>query len=613
MPANNFKFDLRDHKFVLKEWLDIDKLFAQKAYAGYYSKDDIDSYLDVAYNIAKDVMAPANGDADEIGCKYVDGNVITPDSFKNAYAVCTEAGLGTSVADRESEGALPWVLWGALGEILIAGSPAITTYWGLSAGAAGLIQFYGNDYLKQKFLPKMFEGSWAGTMNLTEPGAGSDVGACATKAFATDTPGLYKIKGNKLFITAGDHDICENFIHMVLARVEGAREGTAGLSLFVVPKIWVNDDGTMGANNDVSTTGIEHKMGMKGSATCSLAFGENNNCFGYILGAPPNEEGKAAGMSQMFHMMNEERLNTGLLAQGVMTEAYYCALEYTRERVQGQKMTDPKGPRVRIIEHEDVRRMLLMQKAVSEACRALLLQTYYYVDMSQIADDPEEKEAAEDMFNINNPMCKAYVTDMAWPMIGEAIQTYGGYGFIEEYPVAQLARDCKIFSIWEGTNYIQSMDLVGRKFMMKKGKPFMKWLTEVGTFIATNKEANPDFAKEFAALEEGMGAFGSIMMTLKGYFQEGKMQLLPLYSTRILHAASMMYCGKLLLDQGILAAKKLAEVGEDHYDAKFYKGKIASTRFYLMNIVPQIKIAKDLFENYDTSAIDIPEDAFGLA
>lgn len=612
MAANNFKFDLRDHKFVLKEWLDLDKLFAQPTYDGYYSVEDVDSYLDVAYNIAKDVMAPANGDADEIGCKYVDGNVITPDSFKNAYAVCTEAGLGTSVADRETEGPLPWVMWGALGEILIAGSPAIATYWGLSAGAAGLIQYYGNDYLKQKFLPKMFEGTWAGTMNLTEAGAGSDVGACSTKAFATDTPGLYKIKGNKLFITAGDHDICENFIHMVLARVEGAREGTSGLSLFVVPKIWVNDDGTMAANNDVSTTGIEHKMGMKGSATCSLAFGENNNCFGYILGDPPNEEGKASGMSQMFHMMNEERLNTGLLAQGVMSEAYFCALEYTRERVQGQKLTDPKGPRVRIIEHEDIRRMLLLQKSVSEACRALLMQTYYNVDMSQVAADPADKEAAEDMFQLCNPMCKAYVSDMAWPMIGDAIQTYGGYGFIEEYPVAQLARDCKIFSIWEGTNYIQAMDLVGRKFRMKKGKPFMNWLADTGAFVAANKE-NKEFEKEVKVLEDALAAFGGIMMTLQTLLTEGKINMLPLYATRILHAATMLHCGKLMLDQGLLASRKLAEVGEDHFDAKFYKGKIASVRFYLMNVVPQVKLVKDLFENYDTSAIDIPEESFGLA
>ncbi|MGE5455205.1 MAG: acyl-CoA dehydrogenase [Methylocystaceae bacterium] len=612
MSANNFLFDVRDTKFVMKEWLDMDKLFSQPAYRDYFSVDDIDSYIDVAFKIARDVLGPANDDADKIGCKFEDGKVITPESFKNAYQVCTDAGLGTSVADREVEGHLPWPMWGALGEILIAGSAAICTFWGLSAGAAGVIQYFAAPELKTRFLPKMFEGIWAGTMNLTEPGAGSDVGACMTKAYPTATPGMYKIKGTKMFITAGDHDLCENFIHLVLARVEGAREGTSGLSLFIVPKFWVNEDSSMGATNDVSTVGIEHKLGLKGSATCTLAFGENDKCYGYVIGNPPGEDGKGEGMSQMFKMMNEERLNTGLLAQGVTAEAYFSALSYTRERVQGTKLLDPKGPRVKIIEHEDIRRMLLLQKSCTEACRALLLKTYWYVDMAEEAEDPEEKEAAHSMFMINNPLCKAYVSDMAWPLIGEAIQTYGGYGFIEEYPVAQLARDVKIFSIWEGTNYIQSMDLVGRKFTQGKGKPFMKWMTEIGQFIAAHKD-DAGLTKEFEVLEQAFGAFGAILMQLRTYLTEGKISLMPLYSTRILHATAMVYCGMLLLDQALLADRKLKELGADHFDAKFYQGKIASARFYVLNVVPQVKFIKDVFEIADTSAIDIPDASFGLA
>lgn len=610
MPATNFLYDLRDAKFILKEWLDLDKLLSNNAFKDYYSVDDVDAFLDVAFKLARDVVAPINEDCDVIGAQFVDGKVVTPESLKAVYQTCMEAELGPQVADREVEGHLPWCIWAPMGEMIIGASAAMPTYWGLTTGAAGVIQKFASEELKARFLPKMFSGEWGGTMNLTEPGAGSDVGANITKAFPTDTPGLYKIKGTKMFITAGDHDIVDNFIHLVLARVEGAREGTAGLSLFIVPKYWVKEDGTMGDFNDVTTVGIEHKMGLKGSATCTLSYGENNNCYGYIIGNPPGEDGKGEGMKQMFAMMNEERLNTGLLAQGVMANACYNAVAYSKERIQGTKLTDPKGPKVRIIEHEDVRRMLLFQKSVVEACRALLMKTYYYVDMAHDSDNPEEKEYADLMFNINNPLCKAYTSDMAWLVCGEAIQTYGGYGFIEEYPVAQLARDVKIFSIWEGTNFIQSLDLVGRKFTMAKGKAIMQWMKEISNFIETNKNV-AGFEKEMQILAEGFADFQAILGQLNKYFGEGRIPLMPLYSTRILHATAMVYCSMLLLDQALLAQKKLAEIGEDHFDYNFYKGKIACAKFYVLNVLPQISTIKKVFEIGDTSAIDMPEAAFG--
>lgn len=610
MAATNFLYDIRDAKFVLKEWLDLEKLLSYDVFKDYYSVDDVDSFLDVAYKIARDVVAPANEDADKIGAQFIDGKVVTPDSFKEVYKTCMEAELGPQIADREVEGHLPWTIYAPMGEMIIAASAAIPTYWGLSAGAAGVIQKYASPELKKRFLPKMFSGEWGGTMNLTEPGAGSDVGAATTKAYPTDTPGLYKIKGTKMFITAGDHDIVENFVHLVLARIEGAREGTAGLSLFIVPKIWVNEDGSLGEWNDVTTVGIEHKMGLKGSATCTLSYGENNNCYGWLIGDPPGEDGKGQGMKQMFTMMNEERLNTGLLAQGVMAAACYNAIAYSKERIQGTKLTDPKGPKVRIIEHEDVRRMLLLQKSVVEACRALLFRTYYYVDMAHESPDPEEREYAHHMFMLNNPLCKAYTSDMAWLMCGEAIQTYGGYGFIEEYPVAQLARDVKIFSIWEGTNYIQSLDLVARKFTMGGGKYLMAWMKEISDFIEANKNV-PGFEKEFKMLSECYAEYQAVLGQLNKFLSEGKITMMPLYSTRILHATAMIYCGRLMLDQALLADSKLKEVGEDHYDASFYKGKIATGKFYVMNVVPQIFAIRKMIEGADATAIEIPEEALG--
>lgn len=610
MAGKTFLYDMRELKFVLKEWLDMDKVLSFPDYEEYYTLEEIDPIIETTYKICRDEIALINDDSDKIGVHFVDGKVITPDSFKKAFRTINDAGLGAVNADREVEGHLPYTLVQANYEMLLHACSAFSGYWGLTAGAISVIQQYGSDFLKQKFLPKMCDGKWAGTMNLTEPGAGTDVGANITKAFATDEPGIYKIKGNKLFITAGDHDLCDNFIHLVLARTESARPGTAGLSLFVVPKYWVNDDGSQGDFNDVTTTGIEEKMGQHGSPTCALTYGENDNCRGYIIGDPPDESGKGQGIAQMFVMMNEERLNTGIQGLAAASEAYNLAREYAKIRVQGNKFTDPKGPKVRIIEHEDIRRMLMLQKSCVEAIRALILKSCYYLDLSHDSEDPAEREFADGMFQISNPMCKAYATDMAWPLIADAIQVHGGYGYISEYQVEQVARDVKISSIWEGTNFIQSLDLVGRKFSMNKGKVFKNWIEDISTFIEANKD-EAGFELEFKILKDAFEDYNAIIEQLQKYTQEGKVQMMPLFSTRILHASSMLYCARLILDQGLLANKKLKELDEDHFDAKFYKGKIASARFYTKNVLPEIALTRKVFEIGDTTAIDTDEESLG--
>ncbi|MDD3894687.1 MAG: acyl-CoA dehydrogenase, partial [Syntrophomonadaceae bacterium] len=586
MSHNNFLYQMRDIKFQMKEWLDMDKLLSSEGYKDYYGIDDIDGFLDVNYKICRDVMCPANKDADEIGMKFVGGTekaVESPAIYKSVYNTIMDAGLGPQFGDRQSEGRMPLAWYAPILEMQIGASPAIPMLWCLTQGASTVIQFEGTEKQKELYLPKLYTGEWGGSMCLTEPGAGSEVGNCATKAFATDTHGLYKIKGQKCFITSGDHDCVENIIHLVLAKTEGAKDGTAGISLFIVPKNMINDDGSAGDWNDVTTVGIEHKLGIHGSATCTLAFGENNNCFGWLVGDQVPVEGRGKGMAQMFRFMNEERLNTGTFSLGCIGAAYYSALDYSKVRVQGRKSTDPKGGQVRIIEHEDVRRMLMLQKSCMEAIRALIYQTYYYVDLSHEADDPAEREYAEDMFMINNPLCKAYASDMAWILTQEAMQVHGGYGFMEEYSPASLARDCKIYSIWEGTNFIQSQDFTGRKFTMKDGEPFRKWVAEITDFLAAKKI--PEFADEFAMMDEAVAVFKNIVDMNAGWTATNK-QLKQLFATRTLHAAARVYCGKLILDQGDMAAEKLAELGEDHFDANFYKGKIASARFYVMNVVP---------------------------
>ncbi|HNX29239.1 MAG TPA: acyl-CoA dehydrogenase [Syntrophomonadaceae bacterium] len=600
---------MRDIKFQMKEWLDMDKLLSSEGYKDYYGIDDIDGFLDVNYKICRDVMCPANKDADEIGMKFVGGTekaVESPAIYKSVYNTIMDAGLGPQFGDRQSEGRMPLAWYAPILEMQIGASPAIPMLWCLTQGASTVIQFEGTEKQKELYLPKLYTGEWGGSMCLTEPGAGSEVGNCATKAFATDTHGLYKIKGQKCFITSGDHDCVENIIHLVLAKTEGAKDGTAGISLFIVPKNMINDDGSAGDWNDVTTVGIEHKLGIHGSATCTLAFGENNNCFGWLVGDQVPVEGRGKGMAQMFRFMNEERLNTGTFSLGCIGAAYYSALDYSKVRVQGRKSTDPKGGQVRIIEHEDVRRMLMLQKSCMEAIRALIYQTYYYVDLSHEADDPAEREYAEDMFMINNPLCKAYASDMAWILTQEAMQVHGGYGFMEEYSPASLARDCKIYSIWEGTNFIQSQDFTGRKFTMKDGEPFRKWVAEITDFLAAKKI--PEFADEFAMMDEAVAVFKNIVDMNAGWTATNK-QLKQLFATRTLHAAARVYCGKLILDQGVMAAEKLAELGEDHFDANFYKGKIASARFYVMNVVPEVLGFEKAMKNADTSSIDIAEDS----
>lgn len=607
--AQNFMHSIRDHQFILKEWLDMDKVFSFDRYKDCYSVDDIDMILTESMKMAKEVIAPSNDENDAIEAKYEDGKVTVPPGMKDAYWFIMNNGWGSCNADPNYEGALPRTMIAAYGEYLAAANGGLGTYWMAVSGSSEVIEEFGSDQVKNLFLPKMYTGEWAGTMDLTEPNGGSDVGDLLTKAYPTETPGVYKIKGSKCFISGGEQDITDNIIHLTLARVEGARPGTAGISLFVIPKYWVNEDGTMGEFNDVTCIGIEHKMGIRGNATCTLAYGEEGTCRGWILGNPPGEDGKGEGMGQMFNMMNAERINTGMAALAETTVAYYNAVQYATERVQGRPITNPKGDRVQLIKHEDIRRMLMDMKAHVEGMRAMLCKSFWMKDIIDNTTDPEEKKAMLWRFEINTPLCKAYCSDMAWILTAEAMQVYGGYGFSEENPIAQLCRDVKIYSIWEGTNYVQSMDLVGRKWMVSKGAAFQAWLDDISKFVAAN-EANEEFKGEIDTLKKAIDAYNGIRMAMKEYVTGGKIQLMPTYATRILHATAKLYCAYCLLDQALLCSKKIAELGEDHFDYAFYKGKIEATKYYVRNIVPEIFTTFKVVKAADTSIMDVPEESF---
>ncbi len=609
MSANFAYLNTRDFEFIVQEWLPTEQVFAYKEYADYYSKDEVKSVLEPMRKMCKEVIEPTNEDGNANPCRFENGRVITPSSFGPLFHKLQQDGWGTANID-ESEGAMtmPNILFAMCQEMISAANPAFAPYVGLTTGSAELIQAFASEKLKEMFLPKMMDGTWSGTMCLTEPTAGSDVGDILSKAYPTDTPGIYKIKGNKIFITGGDNDFTENIIHLYLARIEGARKGTAGISLFIVPKYWVNEDGSL-SDNDVQTTGIEHKLGQFGSITASLAMGENDNCRGWLVGDPPDETGKGQGMAQMFKMMNGARLGTGSLGLACTANAIYNAREYTKERVQGRPLTNPKGDRVTIINHEDIRRTLLQGKAHVEVFRAMIMKAYFMYDIRSKDPDPEKRQEANDFVEVVTPLCKAYPTDEAWWLIGEAIQAYGGYGYCEEYPVAQIARDAKIYSIWEGTNYIQSMDLIGRKWTMKKGTVYAKWFKQVQDFYEANKEA-AGFEKEFAKLGKALQALTEIQMAVGGYFGAGKYGMMPLYARRILTATSMVYGAWCILEQGLIASKRAAELGPDHYDYDFYIGKVYSARYYLNNVVPQVWAIAEIVKEGDSSALEIPLASF---
>ncbi len=608
--ASNFAVNnIRDFEFIISEWLPTEGVFNYPQFADYYSRDDIKAVLGPILKMCKEVIEATNDDGENNPIKFENGKVTCPPTFGPLFHQLQSEGWGTSNIDNSPDAmVLPEMLHAAVWELIAAANPTFMPYVLLTSGSADLIQSFGDEKVKAMFLPKMMDGTWSGTMCLTEPSAGSDVGDILSKAYPTDDPRIFKIKGSKIFITGGDNDFCENIIHLYLARVEGAKPGTGGISLFVVPKFWVNEDGSL-SDNDFQTTGVEHKMGQAGSVTAALAAGDNDGCRGWLLGNDPREnDGKGQGMVQMFQMMNLARMETGHMAFSCILNAFHNARENAKERVQGRLMTNPKAGRVAIINHEDIKRTLLLGKAHLDAMRAMLYRVYLAFDQRHRDPDPEVRKAASDLIEMTTPLVKAYISDESWGLISEAIQSYGGYGYCEEYPVSKLARDSKIYSIWEGTNFIQSMDLVGRKMTMKGGSVFGKFVQDMVDFYEENK-ANETFLKEFANLGKGLNAFKE-MLTVYNEKAKANPSIIPLFSRRVLTATSQLYCGRLILDQALLADKKAKEVGSDHFDYNFYVGKVASARYYLRNVVPNVWNVAEIVMDGDTSAIDVPLEAF---
>ncbi|WP_366924264.1 acyl-CoA dehydrogenase [Metallumcola ferriviriculae] len=605
-----FAYDLRDLKFILNEWLDMEEIFGLERFKDTYEMDDVDFILNEVYKIAKEVVSPINKQGDEIGIKFEDGKVTLPPGYVDVFKFLQENGWGSANESLGSEMLMPLTLYRAYNEMLMAACPALTSYIKLTTGASNLIHRFGTDKDREIFIENMLNGKWSGTMCLTEPNAGSDVGDSTTRAYPTDDPRIYKIKGTKMFITGGEVDLSDNIIHMVLARPEGGAPGSKGLGLYIVPKIWVNEDGSLGEPNDVTCIGIEHKMGLKASATAMLSFGENEGCRGILVGNPADEKGFSKGLAMMFHMMNESRIGTGHNALAQMAEAYCLSAQYATERIQGRLFTDPKAGRVELIKHEDIKRMLLEIKAQTEAIRAMIFKGFYYLDVAEHSGDKEKATRYQGLAEILTPLIKAYASETAWQMIGQAIQVYGGVGYTEEYPVSQYARDVKILSIWEGTSFIHAMDLVGRKMRMKDGVPFANWMSDRREFIDRNKDAE-GFGKEMQQLENAYQCVAEIKDLYASYYanKDEKGELIPLYAPRVLTCCAQLFAGEAIMDQAMIAKKKIAELGTDHHDYAYYTGKLATAKFFINNILPNVKMQAELIKNADVSAIECPEES----
>ncbi|KFZ44515.1 MAG: acyl-CoA dehydrogenase [Smithella sp.] len=616
-------FDLRDVKFQLFEVFKIRETLLGKGRYVDFDADTCNMALDQAAKFAELEIAPTYPDEvhrKPVEATYKDGKVTTPEAYKRLWKLYCEAGY-VAMADQPEVGGqgFPAIIAASCGHMMLSCNPAFMMYPGVTHGAARLMEDYFQHPLRDVVLQKMYSGEWAGTMCLTEPGAGTDVGALKTTA-KKNADGTYSIVGTKSFISGGDQDLSPNIIHPVLARIEGDPKGTRGISIFMVPKIRFNEKGELGESNDVYCSGIESKMGIHGSATCTLNFGDNGKCIGHLMG----EQGQ--GMPIMFHMMNEERQNVGLIGAALAGASYLHALDYCKQRIQGQNviamaLKDENAPAVPIIDHPDIRRMLIKMKSISEGLRALCLLCYFCMDnmfsamFSAVLDPNANKEELEKereywagLLEILTPIVKSYATDMGMAGCDLAVQSYGGYGYCREYPVEQMMRDQKINAIYEGTNGIQALDLLGRKLGMKKGAYFINLLNY--TKDAIDEAEKIDALKgEAAIVKDALTACG---LTAKDFSKMiGTAPFVPLIGAcDYLNCLGDALVGWLHLRMANEAVKKFFDASTNEKEKAFYRGKIEGARFFINRITGLVPAKLENLKKDEQSAMNIPIESF---
>lgn len=563
---------LADMEFVLRRFCDLDSVMALPKFAELDSSM-VSDVLSEAARFFEETFAPLNKVGDVVGShRNDDGTVTTPEGFKEAYRAYVDAGWGALGFDPGfGGGGFPWVVNIALQEIMNSANMALTMAPLLTQGAIDAIMHHGDEIQKMTYLPKMISGQWTGTMNLTEPDAGSDVGAVRTKA-VKQADGTYRISGTKIYITFGEHDLAENIIHLVLARTPDAPAGTKGISCFIVPKYLLNGDGSLGPRNDVTCVSIEHKTGIKASPTCVLSFGDNDGAVGYLIG----EENH--GMSYMFTMMNQARLGVGLEGLALIERAYQQALEYSIVRKQGRAPGAPAGESSPIIQHPDVKRMLVTMKSTIEALRRIIYWNAACLDIAAHHPDAAEREKASDMAALLTPISKGWGTDMAVDLTGMAVQIHGGMGFIEETGVAQHYRDARITTIYEGTNGIQAMDLVGRKLGMKGGAVVMSLFDDIDALDAKLIK-HPELEK---TANELRCAVAAVRETTQWFFQNATNQVAVLSgATPYLRQLSTLVGGYVMAKSAHIALH--ADI-----DQTEQVSRINTARFFCEQLLPGV-------------------------